>query len=115
MMLAVCVSGDFPEKMMALPHGRSSPVRPRLGRWLSVVRDFFYGMTAHELNTELRREKGYLNHLFMCVVFGDLVGLPLLPPYYAMRLLPYVIPTLQTWKRGLLREKDITDLASRDL
>jgi hypothetical protein len=109
------MSKDSPEKTMALSHGRSSPVGPRLGRWLSVVRDFFYGMTAHELNMELKREKGYLNHLFMCVVFGDLVGLPLLPPYYAMRLLPYVIPTLQNWKRGLLREKDITDLASRDL
>ncbi len=92
---------------------RLRPVHPG-----EILREEFLkplGMTAHELNIELKREKGYLNHLFMCVVFGDLVGLPLLPPYYAMRLLPYVIPTLQTSKRGLLREKDITDLASRDL
>jgi len=106
---------DSTEKITILFPGTSSPLNTRLGRWLSSIRDFFYGMTAHELNVELKREKGYLNHLFMCVVFGDLVGLPLLPPYYAMRLLPYVIPTLKTWKRGILREKDITDLASRDL
>ena len=105
-------SGD---KKRTLSHHGSSPVKSQFGRWLGTVRDFFYGMTAHELDIELRREKGHLNHLFMCVVFGDLVGLPLLPPYYAMRLLPYVIPTLETWKRGILREKDITDLASRDL
>ncbi len=90
-------------------------MKTQLDRWLNAVRDFFYGMTVHELNIEVRREKGHLNHLFMCVVFGDLVGLPLLPPFYAMRLLPYVIPTLETWKRGILREKDISDLASRDL
>ena len=100
---------------MTFFHGRLSLFRSKLGRGLSFIRDFFYGMTAHELNIELKREKGHLNHLFMCVVFGDLVGLPLLPPYYAMRLLPYVIPVLETWKRGILREKDITDLASRDL
>ena len=51
----------------------------------------------------------------MFVVFGDLVGLPLLPPYYAMRLLPYIIPSLETWKRSLLREKGLTDLASTDI
>jgi hypothetical protein len=100
---------------MTLLHGRSSPFRATVGRWLGFVRDFFYGMTAHELDIELKRERGHLDHLFMCILFGDLVGLPLLPPYYAMRLLPYVIPTLQTWKRGVLRERDITDLASRDL
>jgi hypothetical protein len=106
---------DPAEKITALSPGNTSPLSTKLGRWLSAVRDFFYGMTAHELDLELKREKGHLNHLFMCVVFGDLVGLPLLPPYYAMRLLPYVIPTLETWKRGILREKDITELVSRDL
>jgi hypothetical protein len=106
---------DPAEKRMPLFQSRSSVLGSKLGKGLRFVRDFFYGMTAHELNVELQREKGHLNHLFMCVVFGDLVGLPLLPPYYAMRLLPYVIPILETWKRGILREKDITDLASRDL
>jgi hypothetical protein len=51
----------------------------------------------------------------MLIVFGDLVGLPLLPPYYAMRLVPYILPTIETWKRSLLREKDLTDFVSTDL
>jgi hypothetical protein len=46
----------------------------------------------------------------MLVTFGDLAGLPLLPPYYAMRLLPYIIPQINTWKRSVLKEKDITDI-----
>jgi hypothetical protein len=72
-------------------------------------------MTAHEMDLELRKEKGYLDHLFMLVVFGDLVGLPLLPPYYSMRLLPYIVPSIEKWKRSLLREKDLTDFVGTDL
>jgi hypothetical protein len=80
-----------------------------------ILREIMYGMTAHEMDLELIREKGNLDHLFMLVVFGDLVGLPLLPPYYSMRLLPYIIPSLKKWKRSLLREKDLTDFASIDI
>jgi hypothetical protein len=80
-----------------------------------VLKEIMYGMTAHEMDLELRREKGDLDHLFMLVVFGDLIGLPLLPPYYSMRLLPYIIPSLEKWKRSLLREKDLTDFASMDI
>ena len=72
-------------------------------------------MTVYEMDLGLRRERGDSDHLFMLVVFGDLVGLSLLPPYYSMRLLPYIIPSLETWKRSLLRERDLTDFASIDI
>ena len=77
--------------------------------------EVFYGFTVHGLDVELKKERGALEHLFMLVVFGDIIGLPLLPPYYSMRLLPYIVPSIQLWKRSLLREKDLTDLASVDL
>jgi hypothetical protein len=80
-----------------------------------VLREIMYGITIHEMDLELRKERGSLHHLFMLVVFGDLVGLPLLPPYYSMRLLPFIIPSIETWKRSLLREKDLTDFASMDI
>jgi len=72
-------------------------------------------MTVHEMDLELRKEKGHLEHLFMLVVFGDLIGLPILPPYYSMRLLPYIIPSIEKWKRSLLREKDLTDILSEEI
>jgi len=80
-----------------------------------VLKEIMYGMTVHEMDLELRRERGSLDHLFMLVVFGDLVGLPLLPPYYSMRLLPYILPSIETWKRSLLREKDLTDFVAADI
>ena len=82
---------------------------------VKVLREILYGMTIHEMDLELRKERGSIDHLFMLVVFGDLVGLPLLPPYYSMRLLPYIIPSIETWKRSLLRERDLTDFASIDI
>jgi hypothetical protein len=87
----------------------------RLRGLSKILREILYGMTVHEMDLELRRERGDLDHLFMLIVFGDLVGLPLLPPYYSMRLLPYIIPSLETWKRRLLRERDLTDFASMDI
>jgi len=80
-----------------------------------ALREILYGMTVHEMDLELRKERGSLDHLFMLIVFGDIVGLPLLPPYYSMRLLPYVIPSMEKWKRSLLREKDLTDFVATDI
>ena len=92
--------------------GKISLVSTKLKGLPRTFREILYGMTVHEMDLDLRRERGSLDHLFMLVVFGDLVGLPLLPPYYSMRLLPYIIPSIETWKRSLLREKDLTDFVS---
>jgi hypothetical protein len=46
---------------------------------------------------------------------GDMVGLPVLPPYYSLRLLPYVTPEIQTWKRRVLRERELTEQHDVDL
>jgi hypothetical protein len=45
--------------------------------------------------------------LFMLGAFGDMLGVPVLPPYYALRLLPFVVPQLETWKRRVMRERDL--------
>jgi hypothetical protein len=80
-----------------------------------ILREVLYGFTIHEMDLELGKERGHLDHLFMLVIFGDLVGLPLLPPYYSMRLLPYIIPSIEKWKRSILREKDLTDFVAADI
>jgi hypothetical protein len=87
----------------------------KVNRLLKGFREFFYGMTVRELEVESHKQRGQINNLFMLVVFGDLAGLPLLPSYYALRLLPHFVPSLNAWKRSLNRERDITDLASTDL
>jgi len=80
-----------------------------------VVREIMYGLLIHEMDLVMKKERGHLDNLFMLVIFGDLIGLPLLPPYYSLRLLPHIVPSLQTWKRRVLRERDLTDFVAHDL
>jgi hypothetical protein len=103
----------FRSKWMTKPF--FSFLTKKLKGWSKVLREILYGLTVHEMDLELRKDRGNLDQLFMLTVFGDLVGLPLLPPYYSMRLLPYIVPSIETWKRRLLREKDLTDFVAGDI
>lgn len=75
-----------------------------------AVREFLYGMTVFEWVRDMQRKRGEIERLFVLITFGDIVGIPILPPYYTLRLLPYIVPTINRWKRSLLRERDLTDL-----
>ena len=72
-------------------------------------REVTYGMAAHDMTRYALRSRASMEHLFILTTMGDLVGVPILPPYYSLRLLPYVVPQISTWKRRMLREKDLTD------
>ena len=78
----------------------------RLTRTLTEI---LYGLAIHEQVSTLARQRGSLEHLFVLISFGDLLGLPILPPYYSMRLLPFVVPLINNWKRRMLRERDLMD------
>jgi hypothetical protein len=80
-----------------------------LRRMLGGVRDVFYGMASHDMTRHAVRTRASMEHLFILITMGDLLGVPILPPYYSLRLLPYVVPQISTWKRRMLREKDLTD------
>ncbi|HEX9446298.1 MAG TPA: hypothetical protein VGA73_19430, partial [Candidatus Binatia bacterium] len=61
---------------------------------------------------EARRE---LESVFILVTLGDLVGVPVLPPVYALRLLPYVAPEIEKWKRQMARRKEFWEREDFDL
>jgi hypothetical protein len=85
-------------------------VQDKVHRAATAVCEFLYGVTTFDWVRDLRRERGEVERLFVLITFGDLIGLPILPPYYTLRLLPYIVPTINRWKRSLLRERDWTDL-----
>ena len=78
-------------------------------RWLAAVREFMFGMMGYELAHHAVEMRSSLESLFMLATVGDMIGVPILPPYYSLRLLPYVVPQIATWKRRMLREKDLSD------
>jgi len=87
-------------------------IRDEIRHAAHTAGEILYGMTIFDWVRGLRQQRAEIERLFVLITFGDIVGLPILPPYYTLRLLPYVIPSLTRWTRGLLRERDLTDLAS---
>jgi hypothetical protein len=73
------------------------------------LNEFIYGMAAPDMTRQALKTRGSMEHLFILITMGDLLGVPILPPYYSLRLLPYVVPQISTWKRRMLREKDLVD------
>jgi hypothetical protein len=73
------------------------------------LKEIIYGMATHDMSRYASRTRASMEHLFILITMGDLLGIPILPPYYSLRLLPYVVPQIATWKRRMLREKDVSD------
>lgn len=83
----------------------------KAARVLRAMREFMHGMVLHEPTRVVLQEKIALERLLILVLFGDMLGVPVFRPYYFLRLLPYVYPRIDPWKRSILRQKDWTDWA----
>jgi hypothetical protein len=83
--------------------------RSKWQNFLDSIKSVLYGMAGHDMARFALKTRGSMEHLFILVTMGDLLGVPILPPYYSLRLLPYVVPQIATWKRRMLRERDLTD------
>jgi hypothetical protein len=83
--------------------------------WYQNIKDFIYGATLFEMVEEIRRERARREELMVLLLFGSFLGVPVIPPYPALRLIPYIISHLGIWRRRMLREKDFIELLNRDL
>jgi hypothetical protein len=86
----------------------SSSITPQR-TWLTALREFLYGVFGLEFSQHALEMRASLETMFMLATVGDIIGVPIMPPYYSLRLLPFVVPNLATWKRRVLREKEFSD------
>ena len=89
--------------------------RDRIHSLAHALGEIVYGMSVYDIVRGLNKERGMIERLFILTVFGDVLGVPLLPPYYALRLLPYVVPNIESWRYSMLRERDLTDLCDQEI
>ncbi len=82
---------------------------------VKTLGQMIYGATIYEMVRDLNKQRSYIEHLFILIVFGDFLGIPILSPYYTLRLLPYIVPDINCWKRTMLRERDLTDLCDQEI
>ncbi len=80
-----------------------------------ALRQFVYGLTGYEFARHAVETRAALETVFMVILVGDMVGLPVIPPYYSLRILPYVVPQIATWKRRVLREREFGDVHEHHL
>jgi hypothetical protein len=91
------------------PPEHAEPKKKGLFGIFDTAKEVMYGMATHDMSRHALRTRASMEHLFILITMGDLLGVPILPPYYSLRLMPYVVPQISTWKRRMLRERDITD------
>jgi hypothetical protein len=85
------------------------------GGFLHALRELLYGMTGHEFARHALATRASLETVFMVILVGDMIGMPIMPPYYSLRVLPFVVPEITTWKRRVLRERHFTEEHDFDL
>lgn len=81
----------------------------KIQRIRKTLNEFFFGMMGMEFTEHAMEMRGSLESIFMLATFGDMLGIPVIPPYYSLRLLPYIVPNIKTWKRRVLREREFSD------
>jgi hypothetical protein len=75
-----------------------------------VIGEVMYGAALHGQVSAVLKTRMYIEHMFILMILGDMLGFPILPPYYSLRLLPYAVPNVQAWKHRFYRERDFTDV-----
>ena len=77
--------------------------------WLKTVGGYLNGFFLYGLARGLYEKRRSLDMLIMTSVFGRTIGFPHLFNYYHLRLMPFYMRFLGTWKRNVLRERDAFD------
>ena len=91
------------------------PFTHRLSAGWEAVKQFMYGMTGHEFARHALEMRHELEAVFMVVTLGDLIGVPILPPIYSLRLLPYVVPEIAKWKRHMAKRREFWEKEEYDM
>lgn len=81
----------------------------RARRLARIAGEVLYGIFMHETVMVHRRSAKRIEQLLFLVTMGDIVGIPIIPPYYALRLMAHYSLDLDKWKAFVIRERDFTD------
>lgn len=74
--------------------------RDRLRGWRRTVNQFLLGAAlSWTLVPYQIRYRHEMEHIFALLLNAQSLGLPMLPPRFRLRLLPYFMPSLLSWRR----------------
>jgi hypothetical protein len=83
-------------------------MRDRLTHLNQVLHDFFAGAALSWIAPPyVIRRRTEMERLFALMLSAELLGLPLLPPHYLLRFLPFEMPVLLSWRRLSAFEREL--------
>lgn len=100
---------------MAVSNEKKFQSRMPRGRKWQAVKQFMHGLTGYQFLRHAMEMRHEAESLFFIVTLGDLIGVPIMPPIYSLRLLPFVVPEIGKWKRQLARKKEFWEKEEYDL
>lgn len=80
------------------------------GMW-GKLKDFLWGLFVLELYKDCLAHKAKYEDALYLIALGELLGIPLMNSVVSLRLLPYLFPELQDWKRRQAQERDVVEEA----
>ncbi len=83
------------------------PVREKLSRIRLLLNDFLFGAMTFEMYRESIHLAKIYNDTVELLLLGHFLGIPFLPNYYTLKLLPYIVDRQQGFKNANLKEVDI--------
>ena len=72
-----------------------------------LLQDFFFGAMTFEMYRESIHLAKLYNDAVELLLLGHFVGIPFLPNYYTLKLLPYIVDRQDIFKKQTLMEKDV--------
>jgi hypothetical protein len=80
------------------------------GLW-TKVKEFLWGVFVFGWYQELQRERAKAMDALHLLVFGETIGIPLMNSPLALRLLPYLYPGIEGWKRRAAADPEVLEEA----
>lgn len=77
--------------------------------WMKILGDYLKGFFLYGMLEGIHGEKRALDNLFMLGLYGPMIGFPGLFNYYHLKMIPFYMKRLDTWKRRILKERDFFD------
>ncbi len=78
--------------------------------FIQAIKDFLYGFLLHGMVSGVYGRKAQVEDLFILFTLGETIGVPVLPGFYSLRLIPYYTARFPHWKKKILKPKDLLDI-----
>ena len=88
-----------------------APIMERPTTLWGKIKQFLWGFLFFEWYHELQHERAKYNDVMNLILFGEMLGIPLMNSSIGLRLLPYALPDLPAWKHRQLEEHVVEEHA----